>query len=264
MSTSLSHGEPDGSALLGKVLHAHGGLENWERLRSLRADVVLGGPFWSMLGWPHAELKLTASLDARREHITLAPFTAPDRIAVFDVEPERLTIQTTDGVLVEQRNDPRSSFPPFDLGTTRWDPVQVAYFLSAAIWNYLTQPFSFTYPGVDVREIQPWDEGGQTWRRLAVRFPKTNANHNADQLFYYDTDSMLRRMDYAPDVTANLPVAHYTHDPKTFDGFVFPTRRRVHGRDTDGIADQGFAVITLDVAKLTVEAASPNRKSDRR
>jgi hypothetical protein len=246
------------------VLTAHGGLENWERVRSLRADIVLGGPFWSMLGWPPAGLKLTASLDARREHITLGPFTEPDRIAVLDVEPERLSIQTTNGVLVEQRDDPRSSFPPFDPRTTRWDPIQVAYFLSAAHWNYLTQPFSFTYPGVDVREIEPWDEGGQTWRRLAVEFPKTNANHNADQVFYYDTDYMLRRMDYAPEVTADSPVAHYTHDPNTFDGFVFPTRRRIHSRGTDGIADQSLAAITLDVARVTVEAELPDRQSDRR
>ena len=131
MSTSLSHGKPDRSPLLAQVLTAHGGLKNWGRVRSLRADIVLGGPFWSMLGWPPAGLKLTASLDARREHITLGPFTAPDRIAVLDVEPERLSMQTTDGVLVEQRDDPRSSFPPFDLATTRWDPIQVAYFLSA-------------------------------------------------------------------------------------------------------------------------------------
>jgi hypothetical protein len=139
----------------------------------------------------------------------------------------------------------------------------VAYFLSAALWNYLTQPFSFTYPGVDVREIQPRDEGGETWRRLAVRFPKSNANHNADQLFYYDTDFMLRRMDYAPEVTANSPVAHYTHDPKTFDGFVFPTRRRVHRRDADGVADQSVAAITLDVAQVAVggKAQSLNRPS---
>ena len=88
---------------------------------------------------------------------------------------------------------------------------------------------------------------------------ETNANHNADQLFYYDTDFMLRRMDYAPEVTANSPVAHYTHDPETFDGFVFPTRRRIHRRDADGIADQSVAAITLDVANVTVEAARRNR-----
>jgi hypothetical protein len=260
MGTSLSAGKPDPSPLLAKVLDAHGGLDNWERVLSLRADIVLGGPFWSMRGWRHGELKLTASLDGRREHIRLGPFAALDRIAVFDVEPERLSIETTDGVLVEQRDDPRSSFPPFDLGTTGWDRIQVAYFLSAAHWNYLTQPFSFTYPGVEAREIEPCDEGGQTWRRLAVEFPKTNANHNADQVFYYDTDYMLRRMDYAPEVTANSPVAHYRHDPKTFDGLVFPTRRRIHRRDADGIADQSIAAITLDVARVTVEAKRPNRR----
>ena len=85
----------------------------------------------------------------------------------------------------------------------------------------------------------------RSWRRLAVRFPETNANHN---LLAF----MLRRMDYSPDITANSLVAHYTHDPKTFDGFVFPTRRRVHTRDADGNADQSLAVITVDVPGVSV------------
>jgi hypothetical protein len=79
-----------------------------------------------------------------------------------------------------------------------------------------------------------------------VTFPKTNANHNADQVFYFDDDLMQRRVDYAPGVAGgkNL-VAHYTHGPKTFGDFVFPTRRRVHRREPDGVADQSFAFITL-------------------
>ena len=53
---------------------------------------------------------------------------------------------------------------------TPWDAIQVAYFASAAMWNYLTEPFGFTYPGVQAREIEPWNENGETWRRLAVTF----------------------------------------------------------------------------------------------
>jgi hypothetical protein len=79
----------------------------------------------------------------------------------------------------------------------------------------------FTYPGVTAREIEPWHEDGETWRRLAVTFPPAIANHNPDQVFYYDQDVMQRRMDYSPDVTGNPRIAHYTRDPKTFDGFVF-------------------------------------------
>ena len=83
--------------LLADLLDAHGGLDNWNRVDSLSAQLVLGGPFWSMVGWPEAEPRPTATLDARREHITLAPFGAPDRTSIFDVDPERLTIQTAAG-----------------------------------------------------------------------------------------------------------------------------------------------------------------------
>jgi hypothetical protein len=108
------------------------------------------------------------------------------------------------------------------------------------------------HPGVEARELAPWREGAQTWRRLAVTFPNTLANHNADQIFYYDDAFMLRRMDYSPDVTGNPPVAHYTYDHKTFNGFVFPTRRRVLLRDAHGIANQGFVPITIDVTGVTI------------
>ena len=252
MSDPPSQPNPATNELLRNVLDAHGGLENWSRVGSFSAKFVVGGPFWSWRGWPDAEMPRTAELDAQREHISLAPFLAPNRVAVFDIDPERVTIQTPRGEVIEGRVDPRSSFPPFDLVTTKWDAIQVAYFAGYAIWNYLTQPFSFTYPGVEVRKIEPWDEDGQTWRRLAVKFPKTNANHNAEQVFYYDAAFMLRRMDYSPDVTGSAPVAHYTHDPQTFDGFVFPTRRLVHLHDANGIADQSFAAIAVDIEKVTV------------
>ena len=63
-------------------------------------------------------------------------------------------------------------------------------------------------------------------------------------------------MDYSPDVTGKPPVAHYTHDPKAFDGFVFPTRRLVHLHDAAGIANQGFAPITIDVASITLASTA--------
>ena len=86
-----------------------------------------------------------------------------------------------------------------------------------------------------------------------MTFPKTVANHNANQLFYYDDAFMQRRMDYSPDVTGNPPVAHYAYDHKTFDGFVFPTRRRVLLHDADGVANQAFAPITVDVSDVSVD-----------
>ena len=124
--------------------------------------------------------------------------------------------------------------------------------MSCAVWNYLTAPFVFTYPDVEAKEIDPWQEAGETWRRLAVTFPPSNANHNPDQIFYYyDEKYMQRRLDYSPQVTGRPPIAHYTHDPKTFDGFVFPARHLVYCHDQHGIADQSLALITLDLDDIT-------------
>lgn len=240
--------------LLAAVLDAHGGLESWAKATKIKARLSLGGPFWAARGWPGVYAEQTVTLDPRREHITFAPFMESDRMSVLDVAPERVAITTREGRIVEERANPRESFPAgFDPSYTPWDAIQVAYFTSAAVWNYLTAPFVFTYPGVEAREVAPWAEDGQTWRRLAVTFPKTIANHNANQIFYFDNAFLLRRMDYSPDVTGTPPVAHYTYDHKTFDGFVFPTRRLVHLHDASGIANQQFAPITMDVAAVTVD-----------
>ena len=226
--------------LLNTVQDAHGGLANWTKATRITARLSLGGVFWAARGWPDVYKNQTVILDPHREHISFAPFTASGRVSVLDVDPERVTITAGDGSVIEERTNPRATFPPaFVPASTPWDAIQVAYFTSAAVWNYLTAPFVFSRPGVVVREIAPWDEGGETWRRLAVAFPNTIANHNADQVFYYDDAFMQRRMDYSPEVTGKPPVAHYTHEYKTFDGFLFPTRRRVLLHDANGIADQG-------------------------
>ena len=240
--------------LLAAVLDAHGGLQNWAKATKITARMNLGGPFWAARGWPDVYSKQTVTIDPHRAHVTFTPFTAPDRMSVLDVGPERVTIATRGGRIVEERVNPRESFPTaFVDSSTPWDAIQVAYFTSSAVWNYLTAPFVFTQPGVEAQEIAPWTEDAQTWRRLAVTFPKTIANHNAEQVFYYDDAFMQRRMDYSPDVTGRPPVAHYTHDHKTFNGFVFPTRRLVHLHDASGVANQQFAPITIDVAAVTVD-----------
>jgi hypothetical protein len=239
--------------LLSSVLAAHGGQIEWGKTAEITARISLGGPFWAARGWPDLYLDQVVRLDPHREHITFEPFAGSTQSSTLDVAPERVTITSQDGRIIDERMDPRGSFPlPFNPGTTPWDAVQVAYFTSAAVWNYLTVPFVFTMPGVEAREIAPWIEDGQTWRRLAVTFPKSLPNHNTHQVFYYDDAFLQRRMDYSPDVTGSPPVAHYTHDAKTFDGFVFPTRRRVYLHDAQGVADKTFAPITIDLSDVTV------------
>ena len=241
--------------LLSVVLEAHGGLDKWKRVGKITARMSLGGPFWAALGWPDVYDDQVVVADPHQQRITFSPFSKPGLKSVLTVNPQRVAIEDDNGEVVEERLDPSATFPlPFG-EATRWDALQVAYFASAATWNYLTAPFVFARPDVLAEEIEPWNEDGQVWRRLAVRFPAAIANHNADQVFYYDDSFMQRRMDYSPDVTGSPSVAHYTHDFRTFDGFVFPTRRLIHLHGPDWKSDQGFAPITIDVADVVVERA---------
>jgi hypothetical protein len=245
------------SDLLADVLQAHGGLERWDKVTSLTARLSLGGPFWGWKGWPEVYRDQTVTMDAHREVISFEPFPHPGQRSVLEVDadaarPEVLRILDADGSVIEERQDPRGSFPVFTI-EVGWDAIQVAYFTSCATWNYLAAPFVFTYPGVRTRELGPWTENGETWRRLAVTFPPGIANHNPDQVFYYDDRLRQRRMDYQPDVTAGL-IAHYTDDPAVFDGFTFYRHRRVHVRDAAGITDFGLTPITLDIDSVSVEA----------
>src|SRR3954447_12111208 len=233
-------------ALLADVLEAHGGLERWRRLTTLTARLTVGGPFWTRRGWP-GDVTILATLDTRREHVELA---YADLRATFDVPPERLALRAAAGRLVECRTQPRASFPAFDPATTRWDAVQIAYVHCTSAWNALTAPFSFTALGVGVHELEPCEDDGRRWRRLAVMFPPSNATHNADQVFYYDDDLMLRRWDSAPDVAGGRPIAQYAGAPVTVEGFVFPTRRRTYPRHVPGVADRRRALRADDVGDI--------------
>ena len=178
------------------------------------------------------------------------PWTAPGQTLTFDTGPERVTLQIADGQAIDSRYQ-----APLLLRRLRpvspWDVLQVGYFLSYAMWNYLTIPFLLTYPGVQAREISPWQEDGQTWRRLHATFPASITTHSAEQVFYFGADGLLRRLDYTVEVNAGVPVAHYTAGYMTFDGLAFPTRRRVYRRNPGSTPDRSQAAITLDIHDIT-------------
>src|SRR5262249_48949965 len=122
------------------------------------------------------------------------------------------------------------------------------------LWNYLSCPFLFAEPGFDVRELPPWDEAGERWRRLAVVFPPHIPTHCREQTFYFDARGLLRRLDYTPDVLGSLArAAHYCFDHRNFAGLVVPTRRRVVPRRADGQAWRGPTLVSIDVSDVTAE-----------
>jgi hypothetical protein len=90
-------------------------------------------------------------------------------------------------------------------------------------------------------------------RRPGVTFPPGITTHSAEQVFYFDENALLRRIDYAPYVTGGAPAAHYVEAHETVSGLVFTTRRHVRRREPGGVGVK--RIITLDIADLGVEFA---------
>lgn len=216
--------------LLALTIEAHGGLARWNELKTLSAHLTQGGILWGLKG--HAGLldEVNVTIDLHRPWTSHAPFGAPDRRTA--VTPDRVAIETTSGTLVAELAAPRASFAGFGLETP-WSEAQLAYFVGYAMWNYLTAPFSFALPGFEVAELGPWEEAGQTLRRLQVTFPASVATHNRVQTFYIADSGLLWRHDYNVDINGGTPAVHYFSGHVTVAGITLPTQHFIYLRNED-------------------------------
>lgn len=234
------------------VIEKHGGLELWEEAVRVSATVHVHGGFWAFKGQPDLLGMEKVTVDLRRPHIGMSPF-GKDRSVSFDAQADRVVISRADGSVAEELDNPRASMSGFT-GETPWTAPQTGYFISYATRMYLLEPYLFTLPGIATREVEPWSEAGETWRRLEVTFPGSFPSHNSVQTYYFDADTGLqRRMDCSPDVNGNPLVAHYTSEHHDFGGLIVPTRRRVLLRREDNTAIHEAAAILLDLKDVHLE-----------
>ena len=85
----------------------------------------------------------------------------PGRVSPLEVatgQPE--TVEIRDGATApgRGRDNPRGTFPAYK-NETPWDAIQVAYFTSAATWNYLTSAVRVHLPRRPHRGDRPVDRG---------------------------------------------------------------------------------------------------------
>lgn len=230
---------------------AHGGLDRWNQLSQVTMHMRTGGALWGIKGQDGVINDSTVRVELHRQLVNHAPFGAPDLHDTYT--PDLVTIENDDGDVIEERANPRASFTGHTLETP-WDRLHLAYFAGYAMWTYLTQPFSWTRPGVEVEELSPWQENGQEWRRLRVLFPADVATHSRENTYYLDDRGLIRRHDYTTEVLGSTrPAAHYGTMHQEFDGVLLPTRRRVHLIGEDGAVMPEPVVVSIDLDAVRFE-----------
>ena len=209
--------------LLKFAIEAHGGLNAWNKLHTLHANVSIGGALWDLKGLPGLFNNTRVELKLHSQHVITHLVDVDERI-VF--APNQISLESEAGKILETRIGPRSAFAGHS-ADSKWDKLHAGYFSSYALWGYLTTPFLYSYPGFDPREIDLWHENGERWRVLQVTFPDGYAAHTRTQYSYFGEGGLLRRHLYTVDVLGGAHGANYAFEYRAVDGVMLPTRRRV-------------------------------------
>jgi len=235
--------------LLEQVLDVHGGLENWRRVNTVDFRLTLRGAALEVKQQPQGLRDVMVKVDTKRPRTLITPFPAPGRRGLY--EEGQVRIESDAGVRMSSVEEPRTSFGGYT-PKSPWTESQFLYFISYALNNYMTMPFLLAADGVQCEEIAPHEEHGERWRVLKVSFPRSIEVHCQEQKLYFNDAGHLVRNDYAPEVSRGT-AAHYTFDHKNFDGFIFPTHRRVVFRDADNRTHlRGPSIFRLDIESVVL------------
>jgi hypothetical protein len=236
--------------LLDDVLAAYGGADRWKQIDTITIHQLVGGVLWPLKEVGGILDDSIVEIAVQHERTRHWPLPEPGLHSEFTPDLVLIKRDDTDET-VDTLADPRASFAGHTLETP-WSTQQLAYFSGYAMWTYLSEPYSLTFPGVVTEELGDWRENGQTWRRLGVRYPDGIATHSADQMLYVDSDGLVRRRDYQVDIGGGSAAAHYSDDHREFDGIVLPVTRRVYPRDDNRRPVSEPLLVSIDIDDVTV------------
>ena len=235
--------------LLTFAIEAHGGLDAWNKLQTLRANVSIGGALWDLRGVPGLFKNIQVELKLHSQEVTTHLVDVDQRI-VFT--PKQIHLESEAGKILDTRIDPRSAFIG-QSADSKWDKLHAGYFCSYALWGYFTTPFLYAYPGFDTREIAPWSENGERWRVLQVAFPDGYAAHTRTQQTYFGEDGLVRRHLYTVDVLGGAPGANYAFEYRTVNGVMIATRRRVIAYNQARQKIDEPVLVSIDLSEIQFE-----------
>lgn len=234
--------------LLQAAVNAHGGLDRWKRVKSVKVDAAITGAIWYVKGKPDFLKNVVLTAETHTERLTV-DFPGQNKRACF--EPNKIVIETANGTQLDARDNPEKSFEGQERKTP-WDDIHVTYFVGEALWTYLNTPFLYTYDGFVSEEIASIEVEGETWRRLKVTFPDSIKSHTKVQISCFGPDGLLRRHDYSVDILGGATGLNYASEYRDVDGIIFPTKRRIYAYEGDYQLVKEPLLVSIDMGEITL------------
>jgi hypothetical protein len=234
--------------LLDLAVKAHGGLERWNKVKSVKVAASITGAIWFVKSKGDALKDVVMTIDTKKERV-ITDFPGQDKRSIF--EPSKIVIEKMDGTLIDARDDPEESFAG-QQQSTPWDDIHVAYLSGEALWTYLNTPFLYTQAGFATEEISSIQVENETWRRLQVTFPADVKSHSREQISCFGPDGLLRRHDYTVDILGGAPGLNYASDYRDVAGIIVPSKRRIYAYEGNYQLVKEPLLVAIDMGEITL------------
>jgi len=208
-----------------EAIEAAGGMEYWNSLTAVEAEISAKGFLFLAKRRPVLErVRMRASTTEPR--FVFHDFPKPGQTAEL-IGNSEVRILDSEGRVVARRENPRQAFRGIRR-LFKWDELDFIYFGGYATWNYLTAPFLLMRKGFTIETLAPLDGKAGRLTRLLVTFPDDIPTHSREQVFYFDDERLLQRIDYTAEVVGTWAhAAHFCREFRSFGRLKAPTHRRV-------------------------------------
>jgi hypothetical protein len=217
---------PDAVRLVERAIAAHGGLQRWRALTSVRLPFAHGsGPLLRLKGYGDT-FPAPREYEVRPHECVTLFHGYPDDQHRGCFASGNVSIQTADGqeTSVTSR-DHRGTLRGLSK-YRRWSALDALYFFGYALWHYHTVPF--TLPRTRLLRVL-MHRGAPAG--VDVIIPADVITHCRRQQFYFGGDGRVTRHDYVADVVgAWARGSHFWEDYQDCGGFAIARRRRVTAR----------------------------------
>jgi len=200
-----------------RALKAYGGEAVWKDATVVESTLTVGGLLFQLKGInipPNARI----TVDVQRPHTVIEPVDESGDIGVLD--GFSVMIVAPGGRILEQRTDAREHLQNASVGT-KWDRLNLLYFLGYAFWGYYTLPYQLMRTDIEWTELRDGVLQADYGTNLPV--------HSRIQRFWFDTKTgLLRRNDYTPvAATPDARVANVIFEHGVSNGIPYTSKRRV-------------------------------------
>jgi hypothetical protein len=222
-----------------RALKAYGGEAVWRDATAVESTVTVGGLLFQLKGAgipPHAKI----TVDIRHPHTVIDPVDESGDTGVLDGFSVKIVSRS--GNVIEQRADAREHLQNGSV-STKWDRLNLVYFLGYAFWGYYTLPYQLTRTDIE------WTELGDGL--LQADYGTDLPVHSRIQRFWFDRQSgLLRRNDYTPVAAArDARAANVVFEHGVSNSIPYTSKRRVK----TSIGQYGWVLPFPDLITIDVE-----------